>query len=165
MATQQSSLPPEWLRALLLLRQRQAEERAAAPPLAPYGERVLGGLPPYTIGDVTPLQETLPSVNAAGRGLKQVPILGAMAGGIADYLATVGSSQFQPRDAWAAGADVMPGARLALKGAAQTGLPVLQQAARWYDRRPALGKASLEGAWNMGPTNPFERAKDDPVYR
>lgn len=158
--------------------QQALPEQAQQPPvlpLAPYGERVLGAERPYEMGGIRGPNETLPAVNAFGRGMKNPPdwvpqparyAISEGLGGVADYLSTVGSDQFHPRDALAATVDVMPGARMALSGLAATGKPALRQAQRFYETASKPRKIGAEVAWNMIPgTNPFQRPSDDPAFQ
>lgn len=168
----QQSLPPEWLRALMLLQQQrtgqpgqQPQPTPALPPLLPYGERVLNNQQPYTTGEIKPIREMFPTLNAAGRAAKQNPLLGMAFGGLADLASTVGSSEFKPSDSLAAVVDVLPMSKYAFKGASHLGAPLLQKAGQWYNRLPARGKTTLESVWNAGPTNPFERQNNDPIYQ
>ena len=154
---------------------RQVQQQPPVLPLAPYGERVLGAERPYEMGGISGPNETLPAVNAFGRGMKNPPdwvpqparyAISEGLGGVADYLSTVGSDQFRPRDALAATVDVMPGARMALSGLAATGKPVLRQAQRFYETASTPRQIGAEIAWNMVPgTNPFQRSSDDPAVQ
>ena len=136
-------------------------EQPALPPLAPYGERVLGGLP----GSLPPVPETLPRVNAAGRWVKNQPWLEPVMGGMADAAATIGTPDYRFSDGMAAALDAVPIAKYGLKAAAKVGGPVVQKAAKWYENMPGRGKVATELATNAAVSNPFSRPVSDPVFQ
>jgi len=129
-------------------------------PLAPYGERFLGGMPAYR----PPIPETLPRVNAAGRWAKNQPWLEPMIGGVADAAATIGTPEYRFQDGVAAAYEGIPFAKGASQVLGRVAGPVGRNIERWYDRRPAHGKGVTELAANAGISNPFGRPVSDPVF-
>jgi hypothetical protein len=134
------------------------------PALPSWEERALTERP-YVTGSVEPIYETLPWLNALGRGVKKTPILGEAVGGLADLAATAGSSRYQPRDSLAAGIDMIPAARATLGVGAKAGNRAMQKARSWYGDQNWKRQVGVEGGANVVPFNPYERSPDDPVFQ